>query len=57
MQYCELRLQNLLIDSTLEQCHEIDYVFHFLEFGELKYVHMSIHHIVDSYSAFQYTFA
>lgn len=38
MQHSELKIEILLNDDTLEQCHTIDYVFHFLEFGELRYV-------------------
>lgn len=39
MQYSELRIQVLLNDATLVQCHAINCVFHFAEFGKLNYVH------------------
>lgn len=32
-------------------------MFHFVEFGELKDIHMLMHHTVNSYSGFQYDFA
>ena len=38
---------------TLEQCHIIDYMFHFKERENLKYIHKLIHHTIDAYSEFQ----
>ena len=46
----------LLNGATLEQRHTRDSVFHLMEFGELRYVHMLMHHAVDSHTEFQYTF-
>ena len=43
--------------ATLEQCHTTDFVFHSIEFGELKHVLTLLHRRVDSYSGFQYAFA
>lgn len=43
MQYSELRIQILLNGATLEQCHNVTYMFHFMEFKHLKYVHVLIH--------------
>lgn len=39
MQYTELKIQILLNDATLGQCHTIACVFHSPEFGKLKHVH------------------
>lgn len=38
----------------MQQSHAIDCMFHFVEFGELSYVHMLIHHAIDTYSEFQW---
>jgi hypothetical protein len=57
MQYSEFRIQILFNHATLEQCYTIDYVFHFVDFRELKYLYMLIQYTVDSYSWFQYVFA
>jgi hypothetical protein len=57
MQYFELSIQILLHDAILGQCQTVDYVFHFIEFGELRHVHMSIHHTIDAHSEFQRAFA
>ena len=43
--------------ATLEQCHTIDSMFHFIEFGELTYALRLMHRRVASYSGFQYAFA
>jgi hypothetical protein len=32
---------------TLEKCHTIDDVFHFIEFGKLRNVHVLVHHTID----------
>lgn len=32
------------------------YVFHFVEFGTLRYVNMLIYHMIDTYSEFQFFF-
>lgn len=56
-QYVELRIWILLIDAKLKQCHTMDFMFHFIEFGEVKYVHRLIHSTIDSCSEFQRTSA
>ena len=43
MQYSELRIWILLKDA-LEQCHIIDYMFHFIDFGELRHMSWLINH-------------
>jgi hypothetical protein len=43
-------------DSSLEQCHPIAYIFHFVQFVVLKYVYVLLHHTIDSYSGFQEAF-
>jgi hypothetical protein len=48
MQYSELRIQILLNGATLEQCHNVTYMFHFMEFKHLKYVHVLIHYTTDT---------
>ena len=50
MQYIKLRINILLIDANLKQCHTMDCVFHLIELGELRFVHMLIHHTVDTCS-------
>jgi hypothetical protein len=52
IQFIELRIE-IMIDANLEQCHTIDCIFHFIEFGELRYVHITTHHSVDTCSALQ----
>lgn len=37
-----------MFEATLEHCHTIDYVFYFVDFGKLRYVHMLIHHTIDT---------
>lgn len=51
--YDDLRILTLLNEVTLDQCHTIVDVFHFVEFEILKYVHMLIHHTADAHSEFQ----
>lgn len=46
--YTELRIQIRVSNTELELCHAIDYVFYFVEFGEVRYVHMLIHHRTDT---------
>lgn len=47
----------MLIDVNLGQCHLIGSVFHFVEFGEIKFVHTLMHHTVDAPAEFQWGFA
>ena len=56
MQYVELRVQ-ITFNATLEQCHTTDYMLHFVEFEELKYVRMLIHHTIDTCSESQWASA
>ena len=53
----EMQRPELRTDAILEPRHLIACVFHFVEFGELKYVHVLIHHTTDSYSGFQWASA
>ena len=57
MQYSEFRIQILFNHATLEQCYTIDYVFHFVDFEQLKYVYVLIYHTVVTCSEFQGAFA
>ena len=51
--YAKLTIQILFKFTTLEQCHIITCIFHFVEFGKLKYKHTLIHHTTDTYSESQ----
>lgn len=46
MRYSELKVQ-ILFEDTLEQCYITAYVFHFVEFENLKYVYMLIYDFAD----------
>ena len=39
-----------MFDATLEQCYTLDSMFHFVKFGELRYVHILMHDTLDAYS-------
>ena len=39
------------------KCYTLDCVFHFIEFGKLRYVHMLIYHTVDTSSELQWVYA
>jgi hypothetical protein len=52
--YAKLTIQILFKFTTLEQCHIITCIFHFVEFKELRYMHMLIHCTIGTYPEFQW---
>lgn len=57
MQYIELIIQILPMDAPLQQCHPIDFMFYFVEFGELRYICVWMRHTTDARSEFQWASA
>lgn len=54
IQYTDLTIQTLLIDAMLRQCPTVEFMFHFVELGELRCVHILIHNTGDTCLEFQW---